>query len=156
MRGERCKYKHPAVCQNVKDFGLCHSRECDLTHQLVCRNFWITGSCARSDYCGFIHPKIIQQRVQMDNRRRNVRNKGHNQNRRDHQQKQSRTGYRDRNNKENSFNYQNYQGNMSQETQNTNFLNQQPGANIEWMLEGLMRRMERLERDQMNPWSRKQ
>merc|ERR1711888_109838 len=87
MRGERCKYKHPAVCQNVKDFGLCQSRECDLTHQLVCINFWITGSCARSDYCGFIHPKIIQQRVQMDNRRRNVRNKGHNQNRRDHQQK---------------------------------------------------------------------
>ena len=119
MRGERCKFKHPAVCQNVKDFGLCQVRECDLTHQLVCRNFWITGFCTRSNYCGFIHPKktqqrvqmdhpdIIEQRAQIDNGHRNVRNRGHNQNRRDYQQNQNYASNGYRNNRNNSYNYQN-------------------------------------------------
>ena len=116
MRGGNCKYGHPAVCQNIEDFGLCNVRGCDLIHQLVCRSFWIKGFCTRSNYCGFIHPNIIEQRAQTDNGHRNVRNRGHNQNRRNYQQNQNRTGYRHRNNKENSYNYENYQENMSQET----------------------------------------
>ena len=42
MRGAECKYRHPNVCQNIEEFGLCKGK-CDLIHQLVCKSFWFKG-----------------------------------------------------------------------------------------------------------------
>ena len=100
----------------------------------------------------------MDQRAQTGNGYRNVRNRGHNRNRHDYQQNQKHTSYGYRNNRNNSSNYQGYQNNLSQETHNinTNFLPQQPVTNIERRMEELIRRMERLEGEQMNIWSRKQ
>ena len=157
MRGENCRYGHPTVCQNARNFGLCKVRGCDLIHKQVCRSFWIKGFCTRSNCC-FIHPAIIEQRVQTENGHRNVRNRGHNRDRRDYQQNQKHTSYVYRNNRNNIHNYQNYQDNLSQGTHsiNTVFLRQKPVMNIEWRMEELIRRMERLEGELMNRWSRKQ
>ena len=156
MRGADCRYGHPTVCQNIKDFGLCKVGKCDLIHQQVCRSFWIKGFCTRSN-CGFIHPAKMEQRAQTENGHRNVRNRGHNRNRCNYQQNRKNTSYGDRNNRNTCYNYQGYQDNLSQETHNINtiFLRQQPVMNIEWRMEELMMRLKRLERNRMDIWSRK-
>ena len=173
MRRAECKYRHPNVCQNIEEFGLCKGK-CDLIHQLVCKSFWFKGFCTRQ-ICGFIHPTKIDQRAHIGNGYGNAENRGHNRNRnrnrndyqqhqghtsfgnrhnrnnrRDYQQDQGHTSYGNRNYRNNGYNNQGYQDNLSWDTHNTNtnFLSQQ--------IEELMWRMKRLEGEKQIRWSRRQ
>ena len=180
MRRTECKYRHPNVCKNIEEFGLCEGK-CELIHQTVCKSFWFKGFCTRQD-CGFIHPKKVGQRAHTGNGYGNAGNRGHNQNGRDYQQYQGRTSYGNRTNRTNRNNrrdyqqyqghtsywnrnninnggsYQNYQDYPSQETHdiNTNFLPQQPMTGIEQRMEELLWRMKRLEGKQWNKRSWRQ
>ena len=174
MHRTECKYRHPNVCKNIEEFGLCEGK-CDLIHQTVCKSFWFKGFCTRQ-ICGFIHPTKMGQRAHTGNGYGNAGNRGHNRNRRDYQQYQGNTSYenrnnrnnrrdyqqyqghtsyRNRNNRNNGYNYQGYQDNLSHNI-NTNFLSQQPVTNIEQRMEELMWRMERLEGEKQIRWSRRQ
>ena len=151
IRGTECKFRHPITCKNQEMFGECKDRRCNRIHQRVCRHYWNSGRCVRVG-CGFIHPRKMRQGPpgnNRNNRNRNGWNGDQNQTWKD--QNHTSYGYRHRDRRNSGHNYQSYKSGPSHGPQNfeTNFLHH-PMMNLEWKMEEMMARLEKLERDRMN------
>merc|ERR1711867_71266 len=151
IRGKECKFRHPITCKTQEMFGECKDRRCNRIHQRVCRHYWNSGRCVRVG-CGFIHPRKMRQGPPGNNRynrNRNGWNGDQNQTWKD--QNHTSYGYRQRDRRNSGHNYQSYNSGPSHGPQNfeTNFLHH-PMMNLEWKMEEMMARLEKLERDRMN------
>merc|ERR1712121_322616 len=73
IRGTECKFRHPITCKNLEMFGVCKDRRCNRIQQRVCRHYWNSGRCVRVG-CGFIHPRKIRQGPPGNNRNNRNRN----------------------------------------------------------------------------------
>merc|ERR1711867_101866 len=151
IRGTECKFRHPITCKNLEMFGECKDRRCNRIHQRVCRHYWNSGRCVRVG-CGFIHPRKMRQGPPGNNRNNRNRNGWNgNQNQTWKDQNHTSYGYRQRERRNSGHNYQSYNSGPSHGPHNfeTNFLHH-PMMNLEWKMEEMMARLEKLERDRMN------